>query len=87
MQASREDRGLKTGGPVDLSCSNCRDKNIRLRLKLSIAVLLGVFTATLAYGQDVQTNVTYLCNGERIVIDSCNIRDTSDTSRCMVGAS
>jgi hypothetical protein len=66
-------------------CSSRYDKNICVSLKVGVAVLLGIFTATFAYGQDVQTNVTYVCNGERIVIDSCNIRDTSDTSRCMVG--
>jgi hypothetical protein len=29
--------------------------------------------------------VVYVCNGERLVIDSCNMRDLSDTSKCMVG--
>jgi hypothetical protein len=38
-----------------------------------------------AAAQDIKLNVTYVCNGERVVIDSCNIRDTSDTSTCMVG--
>ncbi len=33
----------------------------------------------------MQKNVTYVCNGERLVIDSCNMRDLSDTSTCMVG--
>lgn len=52
---------------------------------LTILFLLLLFCATFASAQDIQTNVTYLCNGERIAIDSCNIRDTSDTSTCMVG--
>src|SRR5580698_8915829 len=34
--------------------------------------------------QDIRLNVTYVCNGERIYVESCNIRDTSDTSTCMV---
>jgi hypothetical protein len=38
-----------------------------------------------ASAQDVQKNVPYVCNGEKIVIDSCNMRDLSDTSTCMVG--
>jgi hypothetical protein len=38
-----------------------------------------------AVAEDIRLNVTYVCNGERVVIDSCNIRDTSDTSTCMVG--
>ncbi len=29
--------------------------------------------------------MTYGCNGERLVTDSCNIRDTKDTSSFMVG--
>jgi hypothetical protein len=49
------------------------------------AGLLSLFFAAIAFAQDLQTHVTYVCNGERIVIDSCNIRDLSDTSRCMVG--
>jgi hypothetical protein len=49
------------------------------------AGLLSLFVAAIASAQDLQTKVTYVCNGERIVIDSCNVRDTSDTSKCMVG--
>jgi hypothetical protein len=45
-------------------------------------VLLG---AGAAAAQDLQKNVTYVCGGERLVVDSCNIRDLSDTSTCMVG--
>ena len=40
--------------------------------------------AGLASAQDVKLNVTYVCNGEREYIESCNIRDTSDTSTCQV---
>jgi hypothetical protein len=29
-------------------------------------------------------NVTYVCNGERVYVESCNIRDLSDTSTCTV---
>ena len=38
-----------------------------------------------ALAQDLQKGVTYVCNGERMFIESSNIRDTSDTSKCMVG--
>src|SRR5579871_7033783 len=34
---------------------------------------------------DIPLNVTYVCNGEHIYVENCNIRDTSDTSTCMVG--
>jgi hypothetical protein len=50
-----------------------------------LAGLLGLLLATVASAQDIQTGVTYVCNGERISIDSCNIFNTSDTSTCMVG--
>ncbi len=56
--------------------------------KLSISTLLLAFTSTLAAAQapqDIPIGATYVCNGERIFAESCNIRDTSDTSRCMIG--
>lgn len=59
--------------------------SIRLNLKLGLTMLLGVSAATPATAQDVKLNVTYVCNGERIYVESCNIRDLSDTSTCMVG--
>ncbi len=55
-------------------------KNIGLDVKLGIALLLGVF----ATAQDVKQNVTYVCSGERMYVESCNIRDVSDTSTCQV---
>jgi len=33
---------------------------------------------------DIPIGVTFLCNGEHIYIENCNIRDTSDASTCMV---
>ena len=56
-----------------------------MNLKPRTLTLLFLLFGTFASAQDIQTNVTYLCNGERVTIDSCNIRDTSDTSTCMVG--
>ncbi len=44
-----------------------------------------LLVAGISSAQDLQTKVTYVCNGERIVIDSRNIRDLSDSSKCMVG--
>jgi hypothetical protein len=43
-----------------------------------------VFALASATAQDIKLNVTYVCNGERIYVENCNIRDTSDTSTCMV---
>jgi hypothetical protein len=57
-----------------------RHQIIRLHLALAIATLPGV----LAAAQDIKLNVTYVCNGERLYVESCNIRDLSDTSTCMV---
>ncbi len=58
-------------------------RTIHLIAALALAtVSLGEMRAS---AQDLKLNVTYVCNGERLVIDSCNIRDTSDTSTCMVG--
>ena len=55
--------------------------NVNFGVNLGMAILLGAFAA----GQDIKLNVTYLCNGERIYVENCNIRDLSDTSTCMVG--
>jgi hypothetical protein len=52
----------------------------RLNPALGIALLLGAFAAA----QDVKLNVTYVCEGERLYVESCNIRDLSDTSTCQV---
>ncbi|HZQ43931.1 MAG TPA: hypothetical protein VFA99_11800 [Acidobacteriaceae bacterium] len=53
-------------------------------LKFLVAALVLASTMAAA-AQDIPIGVTYVCNGERIFAESCNIRDTSDTSRCMVG--
>ena len=59
---------------------------MRARFSSFIAIaLLVLASATIAAAQDLPIGVTYVCNGERVFIDSCNIRDTSDTSKCMVG--
>jgi hypothetical protein len=52
---------------------------------LALAASLVLLGAAAASAQDLQKNVTYVCGGERLVIDSCNISDLSDTSTCMVG--
>jgi hypothetical protein len=37
-----------------------------------------------ARAPDIPIGATYVCNGEHIYIESCNIRDLSDTANCMV---
>jgi hypothetical protein len=52
--------------------------------KLPIVILFCLFATAFAAAQDIKLNVTYVCNGERLYVESCNIRDTSDTSTCQV---
>src|SRR5580704_18758070 len=51
---------------------------------LSIFLYFAALPATVASAQDIPIGVTYICSGEHIYIENCNIRDTSDTSNCMV---
>src|SRR3984885_5372201 len=66
--------------------SNYRGENTRALLKLSIAMLLGLFAATLAAAQDkdLLEGVAYVCNGDHMFIESCS-NDHSDNGTCMVG--
>jgi hypothetical protein len=50
---------------------------------LSLGAFIG-FSSLLLYADDIQTHVTYVCNGEHLFVESCNIRDLSDNSTCMV---
>ena len=65
------------------SLSRC-GKALFLSHTLSVAVLFSLMAATLAAAEDIKLNLTYVCNGERIYVESCNIRDLSDTSTCTV---
>jgi hypothetical protein len=56
---------------------------MRLR-RPALALAVFALTSIAAAAQDIKLHVTFVCNGERIYVDSCNIRDTSDTSTCMV---
>ena len=49
------------------------------------ALLLSFLALAPAMAQDIPLGVTYVCSGERLYVENCNIRDTSDTSTCMVG--
>ena len=54
-------------------------------LAVLCAASFSAFLATsIARAQDIKLNVTYVCNGEREYVESCNIRDTSDTATCQV---
>src|SRR5271154_7461884 len=69
---------------MSLPYSNCGVASTRLTLKICAAMLLTLFAAALCNAQDIIVGVTYVCNGEHIYLEGCNIRDTSDTSTCMV---
>ena len=49
-----------------------------------IAVCANLGTAQAPPSQDIPIGVTYICSGEHIYIENCNIRDTSDNANCMV---
>ena len=51
---------------------------------VALSAVLLLFSAAIASAQDLQLHVTYVCSGEKIFIDSCNIRDLSDTATCSV---
>src|SRR5580693_7822796 len=69
---------------MNLASSNYGRKRARLAPKIAAATLLVLFAAALCNAQDIIVGVTYVCNGEHIYLEGCNIRDTSDTSTCMV---
>lgn len=59
-----------------------------MRIQLSmllVAAMAGLLLAAVASAQDIEPGLTYTCNGERIYIDSCNMNDTSDASKCFIG--
>jgi hypothetical protein len=48
------------------------------------SAVFGLLACGIASAQDVQTGVIYVCNGERMEIESCNMRDLSDKTSCLV---
>lgn len=55
-----------------------------LRFQTLCLALFAVFATAFCSAQDIKLHLKYVCNGEHIYVDSCNMRDTSDTSTCMV---
>src|SRR5450755_3946988 len=52
---------------------------------LGIAALLpGLISSVASAEQSFQTGVTYVCNGERMEIESCNMQNLSDLASCLV---
>lgn len=65
------------------SSTHC-DRVSSLSLAQRLAVLAAVSFSALAVAQDIPIGVTYICNGEHIYIENCNIRELSDNANCMV---
>ena len=59
---------------------------MKLRCRAAFFALLffAVFITPLI-AADIQLGATFVCNGERIFVQSCNVRDQSDASSCMIG--
>jgi hypothetical protein len=57
----------------------------RSAFPLHLVLVLLIAFAAVAHAQDIPIGPTYICNGEHIYVESCNIRDLSDTAACMVG--
>ena len=52
----------------------------------TVTLFASIFLTAAAQNADpLLPGVIYVCSGERMFIENCNIRDTSDTSTCMVG--
>jgi hypothetical protein len=68
------------------SCPNRRRPN-RPGLRLATATFFGFSALSIAAQatDPLLPGPIYTCNGERMFIENCNIRDTSDNATCMVG--
>jgi hypothetical protein len=72
--------GAGTGGWMVMRSS----ETLTIRLLVTGTLVVPALSGAFAAAQDIKLNVTYVCNGERLYVESCNIRDLSDTSTCMV---
>jgi len=48
------------------------------------AIVLAFCAGATSAAQEIPIGATYVCNGEHIYVENCNIRDTSDNGTCMV---
>lgn len=51
---------------------------------MAMVVVLLLLASVVCGAQEIGIGVTYVCKGEHIYLEGCNVRDTSDTSTCMV---
>jgi hypothetical protein len=50
-----------------------------------MVALVGLVVCAIASAQDLHVHVTYVCNGEHLFIENCNMQNLSDTANCFVG--
>jgi len=58
--------------------------SVRRSFRLIPALAVLIAAPVFATAQDIPVGVPYVCSGEHIYIESCNIRDLSDNATCMV---
>jgi hypothetical protein len=63
---------------------NDRNEKTSMIWKLCAGIVTCLLAAAVCQAQDIPIGVTYVCSGEHIYVENCNIRDTSDNSTCMV---
>lgn len=61
--------------------------SLSLRSRGALPLVLALITAfaAVAHAQEIPIGPTYICSGEHIFVENCNVRDLSDTATCMVG--
>jgi len=52
---------------------------------VAFAVLFSATFTSPLIAADIQLGATFVCNGERIFVQSCNMQDRSDNGTCMIG--
>jgi hypothetical protein len=57
---------------------------IKPAIYVAAALLITLFVAAVASAETFQTGVIYLCGGERLEIESCNMQNQTDTGSCLV---
>ena len=58
---------------------------MKLSSRFAPVILFLCLLATSLAAQDIQLGATFVCNGERIFVQSCNMQDRSDNASCMIG--
>ncbi len=71
---------------MDLSCLKFRLSGVRFvgQIGFVLAAILCWPMGVASQTTDVPIGVTFVCSGEHIYVENCNIRDLSDSANCMV---